>query len=476
MSPRAEILRSGDWGKKLFGILLFIPLAVVLATAVTGTSQYLLLIAVAGITFLAILTDFRVSLILIGIGSYFISYSIWFFGLPGPLINLPYLLIVMVLLREYFFKANLLPPRTPINYLLLSLLALGLLSMLLGNSALYPSAKGLLRHIGFPLLFLLILMAEPDEKLLRKIVWTVIIIAFVQVLASALQFGWYSTIAAKDPGTRADYSGGILGPNCGGYTSVLMNMTICLLIGFIMVYGVRWYMIVGVILLLSPIYLASARAGIPIFALAVLFMLLVAPLRKHGSLAKRISLALVVLLLLFSAGISGVGGDSFKALLDPTYLYDYSIKQSDSGLGRLQAFGVVKTELSGMVDQMIGLGPGALTPTSIVDNPNSLIAKNPLLFQSVTGYAYTTMEMGFIGLILFLILYIRVYGFNRRFLKSIQDPFWEAVSLGFGGAIFVYVISTVYVDSWIYYPLPFTFWALAAAIYRIGILRGILRV
>jgi hypothetical protein len=69
-----------------------------------------------------------------------------------------------------------------------------------------------------------------------------------------------------------------------------------------------------------------------------------------------------------------------------------------------------------------------------------------------------------------------VYAFNRRFLKSIDDPFWEAVSLGFCGAIFVYVISTVYVDSWIYYPLPFTFWALAAAIYRIGVLRGILRV
>jgi hypothetical protein len=65
---------------------------------------------------------------------------------------MPYLLIVMVLLREYFFKADLLPPRTPVNYLLLSLLALGLLSMLHGNRRL-SIGQGLLRHIGFPCCF-----------------------------------------------------------------------------------------------------------------------------------------------------------------------------------------------------------------------------------------------------------------------------------------------------------------------------------
>lgn len=63
---------------------------------------------------------------------------------------------------------------------------------------------------------------------------------------------------------------------------------------------------------------------------------------------------------------------------------------------------------------------------------------------------------------------------SAAFSKKIDDPFWEAVSLGFCGAIFIYVIATLYVDSWIYYPLPFTFWALAAAIYRAGVLQGIL--
>ena len=475
MSPRAETVRSGDWGKKLIGLLFFIPLAAVLATAVTGTSQYLLLMVIAAILFMAILTDFKVSLVFIGLGSYFLSYAIWTFGLPGPLINLPYLIIIMVLLREYFFTANMLPVRTPVNYLLLALMALGLLSMLHGDSAIYPSVKGLLRHVGFPLLFILILLAEPDEKLMRQLVWAVIVVAFIQVLASVAQFTWYSTIAAKDSGTRADLSGGLLGPNCGGYTSVMMNMMACLLMGFLMIYGTHWYLLMGIVLLLAPIYLASARAGVPMFALAALFMLIVAPLRKHGSLAKRLSIALLVLGLLVVAAFSGLGGDSFRALLNPTYLYEYSIKQSDSGLGRLQAFGVIKTELSGFVDRVIGQGPGALTPTSIVENPNSLLAQNPMLFQGVSGYAYTTMEIGFAGLILFLLLYARVYGFNRRFLKSIEDPFWEAISLGFSGVIFIYIISTVYVDSWIYYPLPFTFWALAAAIYRVGALRGFFR-
>ena len=163
MRNRPKILPITDLGKKSLSLLLFLPLAAILANAAVGSSNYLFLIVVAGIIFFTVLTRFEGALILIGFSSYFLAYIIWKMNLPGPLINLGYVLIVMILIREYFFTANLLPVRTPINHILLFMFAFAFLSIAAGSSGVYASFKGLLKHTGFPILFLAILMAAPDE-------------------------------------------------------------------------------------------------------------------------------------------------------------------------------------------------------------------------------------------------------------------------------------------------------------------------
>lgn len=473
---RLAQIGASDYGKKGLTLLLFLPLALLLATAVMDSSNYVLLMAVAGIMFFSILTSFQVALVLIAVFGYFFAYAIWVFDLPGPLINLGYLLIIMLLLREFFFTAGFVPVRMPVNFILVSIVALGFLSIANGESSFYPSIKGLLRHVGFPLFFILLLTAEPDEELIRKLVIGVLVVVFLQIPASIGQYFWYSVVAPKSAGMRADYSGGLLGPSCGNYSSVLLVMGFCLLMGFMLVRGNRWYLSLGAALLVVPIYLASARAGLIMFALGALFMLLIAPRPGSGNLFKRVLVSLSVVAGLVGASYMGLGGESFQAMFHPEYLYEYSMKKADAGMGRLQAFGVVSQELRTPVEKLIGRGPGMLTPTSVVDNPNSLVANAPHLFRNVTGYTYTTIELGFLGFILFLLLYFKVYRFNRLFLSRIDDPFWESVSLGFSGVVFIYVLSTFYVDSWIYYPLPFTFWAVAGAIYRVGVIRGIMTV
>ncbi len=473
MKTRQALLNITDFWRKAFSLLFLLPLAFILAVAATGTNDYFLLLVIGGIIFFAILTNFKVGLILISFCSFYLAYSIYMFNLPEPLINLPYLLIIMVMLREYFFTARVLPTRTPINYLIISLIALGLLSIANGQSALYPSIKGLLRHVCYPLFFILLIMAEPDEKLLRKLVWGIIIVALLQIPASIMQFSWYTFVAPKTVGQRADWSGGLLGYSSGGYNAVFMCMIFCLIMGFMIVKGIRWYLILGAVALLVPIFLASARAGLLLYAAAAVFMLLIAPLSKHASLPKRFFVAALLFAVFIGMAFTGVGGKSFQAILNPSYVYDYSIKQADSGMGRLQAFTIVKEQLNNPVRQLIGLGPGMVTPTSIVDNPNSLIAQNPFLFRHMTGYAYTTLELGYLGLGIFLLLFLRIYIFNRRFLRQIQDPFWEAISLGFCGTVFVYAASTFYLDSWVHYSLSFVFWGIAAVLFRVGQIRGI---
>lgn len=469
---RARIFSFPNLGKKALSLIIFLPLSLLLATVVTDKGNYMFLGTMAGIIFFIILTRFEIALFLILITSYFLSYTIWFFDLSSPLINLAYVLIVMVLLREYFFTGDILPVRTPINYILITIIALALLSIANSDSSVYAAFKGLLRHISFPLLFILIVTAQPDEKLLRKMITAIIIISFLQVIASLMQYTWYSTIAPKPYGMRADMSGGLLGPSCGGYTAVLMSMIVCLLIAIIIVRGYRWYLLLGAILLFVPIVLASARAGVLLFSAAVGFMLVFAPLPQHGSLFQRLFIAVILIAGLLAVVLSGLAGEEFKNIFNPQYAYDYSIRQADSGMGRLQAFEIIKIYLRDPVSLTVGLGPGMLTPVSITENPSSLIASNPTLFRSVTGYAYTVLELGYSGMVLFLLLFAQIYRVGRKFLKQIDDPYWEAVAMGFSGMAFIFVISTFYTNSWIYYPLPFTFWAFAAAIYRVGILKG----
>jgi hypothetical protein len=474
MRSRTAGMKTGNYGWKTLSLIFFLPLAYLLATAVTSTNDYYFLIVVTAIIFLTIVINFQFSLLIIAFSCYVFPYLIWVFDLPGPLINLTYALIIMVFVRQYFFSANPFAAKTPINYLLLLLIALGVLSMLLSDSVSYPAMKGLLRHVGFPLLFIMILISESDERLMRQILWGIIIVVFLQVVVSIFQFGWYSTINPKSFGTRADLSGGTLGPNCGPPTAILACMVFCLLMGFILVSGVRWYLIVGVIALAIPIYLASARAGILYYGAAAFFMLLVAPLRKHGSFFPRLVLAVSIPAIIIVAGAMGLLGGDFKVIMNLDYVYQYSAKQADSGMGRLQAFDIVSAQLSSPLTRLIGLGPGAVTPTSIVDNPNSLIASNPTLFRNLTGFTYTTLELGYIGLFLFLLIYMKLYRINRRFLKATNDPFWEAVSLGYCGVVFIYVTAIFYIDAWITYPLPFTFWCLTAALYRMGVIRGMI--
>jgi hypothetical protein len=473
MSPVAARVKGSDFLKKILGLLLLLPLALILSTAATGANNYLLLFIVAGLIFLSVLTDFRVGLSLIAFCSYFLSFSIWYLHLPRELISLTYFLIILVLFREFFFTANLQPVRTPINYLLMLVVALGLLSIANGESAMLASFKALLRHIGYPLLFILILTAQPDEKLMRKLVWVILLVGLLQIPASAWQFFYYWIINPKDAGYRADHSSGLLGYSCGGHTAIMMAMIFCLMMAFALVKGFTLKRLLAAASTIVPVFLASARAGVLFFAIAGFFMMVFAPLQKHIGLAQRVFLGGLMVALIATMVLLGVGGESFKFVFDWDYMYEYSMKTSDSGLGRLQAFGFVTSKLSDPVSRMIGLGPGTLTPTQLMKNPRALINQDADLYRNVTGYTVTTIELGFLGLALFLLIYFRIYRAVRRFLKQIDDPFWEAISLGFCGLTIVYIVSIVYVDSWIYYPLPFTFWALAAAIYRVGIIKGI---
>ncbi|RJP79159.1 MAG: hypothetical protein C4524_05790 [Candidatus Zixiibacteriota bacterium] len=464
----------GLW-QKILSLIFIAPLAMVLAYAATGANNYIFLLVVASILFLAVLTDFHVSLVMILVSSFFLGWAIWFFQLPPQLINLSYVLIIMMLLREFFFTANFTSVRTPINYLLLCLIAVGALSFLNGNVMPYPAVKSMLRHVGYLLFFVLLIMARLSEKTMRRLVWTVIIVAFIQIPASIMQYGWYTLVAPKEFGTRADLSGGILGVSVGGHNAVMMAMTFCLMVGFMLVNRKRWYLGLAGLALMIPIYLSSARAGVLMFAGAALFMLVIAPRERHAGLIKRLYAAMMVLAIIIGLALSGLGGESFSNLFDFNYMYEYSVKRADSGMGRLEAFGVVKTTLDSPLLKLIGRGPGAATPTSIVKNKSSLMAEDPTLFKGMTTYALVTLELGYLGLALFLLIFLRMLFASRKLLKVIDDPFWEAIALGFGGMVFVYIISSLYVSSWIHYAETFAFWAVAAALYRVGQLKGIFR-
>jgi hypothetical protein len=85
-----------------------------------------------------------------------------------------------------------------------------------------------------------------------------------------------------------------------------MNMTICLLTGFHDAYGVRWYMMVGVLSIIAHLP-GFGASGHPDFRAGGAHAV-GGVAAQDGSLAKRLSIALVVLSLLFAAACPASAG------------------------------------------------------------------------------------------------------------------------------------------------------------------------
>jgi hypothetical protein len=63
---------------------------------------------------------------------------------------------------------------------------------------------------------------------------------------------------------------------------------------------------------------------------------------------------------------------------------------------------------------------------------------------------------------------IILYRINSRLFKRTDNAYWKALSLGFSGMLFVYIVGLVYYPVLVEDQTAFFFWFLAAAICSVG--------
>lgn len=86
------------------------------------------------------------------------------------------------------------------------------------------------------------------------------------------------------------------------------------------------------------------------------------------------------------------------------------------------------------------------------------------MFSLYTQVSRILAEFGYLGLALFLVLMIILYRVNSRLFRRTDNAYWKALSLGFSGMLFVYIVGLVYYPVLVEDQTAFFFWFLAAAI------------
>jgi hypothetical protein len=85
-------------------------------------------------------------------------------------------------------------------------------------------------------------------------------------------------------------------------------------------------------------------------------------------------------------------------------------------------------------------------------------------------------ETGIIGLMLYFFIIFQAFKMNRTFFKKIRSSFWQSISLGYYGVIFLHFAGAFYHGIWLSEYSSFPFWFFSGIIFAIGTREGFWRV
>ena len=353
--------------------------------------------------------------------------------------------------------------RTPIDKLVVLVVFFSLLSALINFESPVVVMLGFRKFFKYILLFYILINLDLEEKFYRKMLKMLMIIAIIQIPVAIIE--WLIVGVG-------DNVVGTLGANATGLMGIFMAFIACLFLGFYLHEG-KVFNIVFIVSLFVPVVLGSGRFGFIAIPSAVLFSLLTI---KQWDVRKfiRIVCATVIVVVAIWGAIDSHDRVSergqilghFTSLED---MFDYTTGYAKGGiLNRTEAVifanGLISQNPSSFI---LGFGPGSASP-SFIGFAGDLEKKYSDLRIWGVQLSWTLLEYGFLGLILFIGLFIVLFRFNSKFYLRIDDNFWKAIAFGYNGLVFVMIISISYMTCWVSDVLAFTFWFLSAAIVSVS--------
>lgn len=403
--------------------------------------------------------------------------------LPRQLTWTKDLVILVLLLRTLILmverKRTL---RTPIDVLLGLFVLAGCVSCLINSTPLIVAALGFRHALKYILFFYVLVYSDFEERFLQKLILVILLIAFVQVPIAIVEYSlWRPSLMALGPAMiRWDFVTGTLPRGSSGALSLFLVSAMCILIGLgLYCKDIRIRAPMLIPLLFIPLPFAMSRATFLFLPLVVLYLLV----KKAGHRTiLRFSYGVVLFLAFFSIVYLTpylAKYDVGNWLLDfrLVYMQQAGPPQPGKDLGRITGVKFVADYLKGQpYGRLFGVGPG-MWSESYFPSFTGEISETFSEYNAPgrNQIARTLSEFGLVGLILYFLIVYKVYRMNQVLFKKVNDNYWKAISFGFSGIIFLYVVASIYIPLLYWNASAFLFWTLAGTVFTIGRKEGIFR-
>jgi len=393
----------------------------------------------------------------------------WLFGvfraIPKEITWLPDIVILIMVVKILYLQARRNQWKsTPIDTIIVAILTLGIVSAMFNNVPMVTVIFGFRKFFKYTLMFFILRNIETDKKFYYYFLITMFVLALIQIPATIVQAIIYGTHGND----IADKVSGTLGGNATGAMALFMSFVISMMIGFYTQSKNLVFLLLGAGFFV-PIILGSGQFGFLIAPLAALVCWIFGHKVSLKNILKiPVILAFFILVMLPAVNYHDARyqGNLLQFLKSPTELYSLNIQKRKEGtFGRFQVIDVAHQLLFEKFPIMIiGFGPGNASESYFSEYSGKLDKEYHGLKIWGIQYTATVLEYGFLGLLLFVMLFYRLWRMNRTFFHNTKNKFWRSISVGYNGVLFVYIAGSFYNPAWYYDILSFTFWFITAAL------------
>jgi hypothetical protein len=335
---------------------------------------------------------------------------------------------------------------------------LGLLSTIINSQHIGTAIVGFRLDLKYVLMFFLIINLNPDEQFFKRMIRIIMVLLLIQIPVALVKLKSYGQ-GEWAIGTYAGH---------GGYPSTILPLVaISIFLGFFIFEKPHVRYIVYSLLFFVFSIVGGKRAFVFFLALLIPFLFYKSGIKNLARLYIIAPLIIVGILacIFFVPTLS-------PAFKNPGHLLDYTVsyttahnRETGKAIGRTSAL-IAAYNLSkkNPVKFLLGFGPGCLTPSYFKEFEGTLRNVFPISY-GYSQWVTMSLEYGWGGTLLFLLAFIPLFRVNRRFYCSTSDVYWKAISFGFKGILFTYLMGFFYGVIFRIDLLAFIFWFFSATIF-----------
>lgn len=351
----------------------------------------------------------------------------------------------------------------PYFVLILLALAIHIISFIMNNIAITQLFISLRRYFLYYSFFLAIVVLPAKLEYYESLIVIIVFTAFIQIPISVLQYFLFE---------RADFMGGLFGKNSSGTISTLG-------IGFAFLgyylwkyYKRRKIFLLSGIGMIIPLVLAESKIGMLLLPIAYVYHLMLTErrfsMKRFAVLAAAIPLYVGTLYLFDNLHQRSYMGQSLR---DPLYMFKFETKDIGSVSDRIYEYDVDHWVTFNRIESiplafilinedrqkfLLGYGPGEASKSLYA--PGSLLQYGFFPTFLVVGF----LEIGVVGIIVWLMVFIYLYAINIRclvyFLKTNASSIWKAFCFFSNIQMLVFTVEFVYSRSFLLPYKALFFW------------------